>query len=91
MQRIRPAAVSSTFVWVLTVCCGRGSGEAPGRVDDDAVRVADCILEAVAVGRDGEEESKQTREGELAEGAAKKFQSSSLRAECVDGSRKIYY
>ena len=40
-QRMRPATVSSTFVWVLTeVVVGRGKGVVPGReIGLDIVRI----------------------------------------------------
>ena len=47
MHSILPATVSMTLVCVLTpgaVEACRGSGDAPGRVEDEAVRGAGCIF-----------------------------------------------
>ena len=45
MQSSLPWAVSKTFVWVFTWYCGLGFGEAVGRVEVEAGRERDCILE----------------------------------------------
>ena len=63
MQRSLPWAVSNTFVWVFTWYWGFGLGELAWRVEVDAGRERDCILE------DGVGRGERTL-GQVSRGAA---------------------